>query len=389
MATQGKHMSTKALLGGILAGTLAFGCGAVALELALPAQDRVGTGRIYNYECSGAKSNSVAFNTSADAAKSVLLFGSSELSTSESTIPQVPQAVLGDNDYGVDVTFVGEAFDQSLWHAIAMGAYSPTVQNGKAVIIVSPTWFKDGGLDNETFGLRFSYSLYRAFCSNPNISEGSKSYVAKRLEQQGIDSTRINAGLKSTPIDALNDAALSAMDDLSVRKELNEVREGGIYYHDKTPAASTPSFAQQRAAALEDAQANSTNNDWGMLDSFYAKNIEGSLERLKDKQAGETYSDTPEYDDFTFFCKVCRECGIEPLVVISPVHGKFYDWEGVSKKDRKACYERIRSICQKQGVQYADFSDREYEDYFLFDNVHFGWTGWIDVEEAIVDYASK
>lgn len=381
-------MSTKVLLGGVIAGVLAFGCGVAALELALPAQDRVATGRIYNYECSGAKSSSVAFNTAADAADSILLFGSSELSTTASTIPQVPAAILGGYDYGVDVNFVGEAFDQSLWHAIAAGAYAPTVQDGKAVIIVSPTWFKDGGMDAETFKLRFSYSLYREFCSNPNISKGSKSYVARRLAELGIDDTTINAASKGTPVDVLNDAALAAIDDLSCRKDLQEVREGGIYYHDKGAADEAPSFDELRDQAQADAQAASTN-EWGMLDSFYNKNIASDKERLKDKQAGERFKDTSEYDDFTFFCKVCRECGIEPLVVISPVHGSFYDWEGISKSDREACYERIRSICKKQGVQYADFSDKEYEKGFLFDNVHFGWTGWIDVEEAIVSYANK
>lgn len=388
MAAKKKHMSTKVLLGGVVAGTLAFSCGAAGLELALPSQDRVATGKIYNYECSGAKSSSVVFNTASDAADSILLFGSSELSIGADIIPQVPAAVLGSNDYGVDVNFVGEAFDQSLWHAIAAGAYAPTVKDGKAAIIVSPTWFKDGGVDNETFGLRFSYSLYRDFCANPNISAGSKSYAAKRLLEQGIDETTVNAGLKTTPIDTLNDAAFSAIDDLSVRNKLNEVRKGGIYYHDKTAAAKAPSFGELRDVALTDAKRESTN-DWGVLDSFYAKNIEGNLDRLKDKQADETLSELNEYNDFTFFCKVCRECGIEPLVVISPIHGEFYDWEGVSKKDRKDCYDRIRSICQKQGVEYVDFSDREYEKYFLFDNVHFGWTGWIDVEEAIVDYARR
>ena len=381
-------MSTKVLLGGILGGVLAFCCGVAALEAALPAQERVATGRIYNYECSGAKSASVAFNTASDAADSILLFGSSELSTTAATIPQVPAAILGGYDYGVDVNYIGEAFDQSLWHAIAAGAYAPTVQDGKAVIIVSPTWFKDGGMDAETFKLRFSYSLYREFCSNPNISNGSKSYLAKRLAQLGIDDTTINAAGKDTPVDVLNDAVLAAVDDLSQRKDLEEVRQGGIYYHDKVAADEALSFDELRQQAAADAQASSSN-EWGMLDSFYDKNIASDKERLKDKQVGETFSNTPEYDDFTFLCKVCRECGIEPLIIISPVHGDFYDWEGIKASDREACYERIRTICQKQGVQYADFSSKEYEKGFLFDNVHFGWTGWIDVEEAIVDYAAK
>ena len=40
-------------------------------------------------------------------------------------------------------------------------------------------------------------------------------------------------------------------------------------------------------------------------------------------------------------------------------------------------------------AKLADFSDREYEKYFLFDIVHFGWTGWIDVEEAVYNFAME
>ena len=38
-------------------------------------------------------------------------------------------------------------------------------------------------------------------------------------------------------------------------------------------------------------------------------------------------------------------------------------------------------------AELADFTSHEYEKYFLYDIVHFGWTGWIDVEEAIYRFA--
>jgi len=46
-------------------------------------------------------------------------------------------------------------------------------------------------------------------------------------------------------------------------------------------------------------------------------------------------------------------------------------------------------VCDRYGCAVADFSDREYEQYFLYDIVHFGWTGWVDVEEAIYDFYTQ
>ena len=50
------------------------------------------------------------------------MFGSSEFSTPKKVVPQVPVGVFGENDYGLRCMLVGEAYDQSLWHAIALSA---------------------------------------------------------------------------------------------------------------------------------------------------------------------------------------------------------------------------------------------------------------------------
>ncbi len=372
-------------------GVLLFVVALAVLLYLLPPQNAHTSGRNYGYEYSGAKSSSVAFNTSSDANDSILLFGSSELSTPASTVPQVPSVVFGEHNYGVNLTYIGEAFDQSLWHAVAAGAYSNYVENRKVAIIVSPGWFTDGGIDNETFRLRFSYSLYRAFCDNEAISNASKAYLTKRLLEQGVDATAVNAGMRTLPTDFVNDALLAAMDDLKIRKELVSVREGGIEMVscDTGCTPETIDFDALEAEAKEDAAAMSTNNDLGIDDNFYSDVLASQIDRLKGAHADETYTHTPEYNDFNFFLKVCREVGLEPLVIISPVHGEFYDYEGITKDVRADCYDRIVEICNEHGVRCADFSNREYEKYFLHDIVHFGGPGWVAVEKAIYNYVNE
>ena len=375
----------RAVLPGIVIGAvIAIAAFAVFMGV-LPSQTNAYSEYSYNYVSDGAKSGSVDFAIENSTDDAMLLFDSSQLAVTADTVGTVPLVTLGDNSYGVDVNYIGQAFDQSLWHAIAAAAYAPKVSNKKVAIIIAPTLFEDGGIDQETFEMRFSYSLYRAFCDNPNVSKSSREYVARRLAEQGIDDEVINAGLRTMPQDYLNDAVYSVTDSIKLRSDLQDVYSKGTDLDRKSGEA--PSFKKLRKAALKQAKAHSTN-DWTMDDDFYADNIDGRLDLLKDSSADETYSQTPEYDDFTFFLKVCNEVGLEPLVIICPVHGEFFDWIGIDKETRDYCYDRIRTICEQKGVSVADFSDKEYEDYFLYDIVHFGWTGWIDVEEALVDFAN-
>lgn len=86
---------------------------------------------------------------------------------------------------------------------------------------------------------------------------------------------------------------------------------------------------------------------------------------------------------------VCRETDITPLIVSIPVNGRWYDWTGFPKEDREGYYKNIREICQEYQVELADFSDKEYEPYFLKDIMHLGWKGWVYLDEAVYEFYKK
>ena len=358
----------------------------VALCTLLPPQSDVGAeGKDFGYVYSGPKSASTAFTIASMPDDSMLLFGSSELSTPPSLISQVPPVVFGQHSCGVNETYIGEAYDPCLWQTIAAGAYAQNVQNKKVAIIVSPSWFFDGGLDNALFKTRFSYSLYREFMANPLISDATKELVRARVAEQGIDASVVAAGTRSGLIEQCNDAVYALIDDLKLRSDLRAVREKGFAH--ETGGTAVPRFDVLRKQAIEEAKTKSTNNDWGFDDASYTENVGDNREAIKGKLAGETFTDTPEYDDFDCFLAVCSEAGLEPLVIVAPLSGDYYDWVGVDAHARQSCYERILNIADKYGAKVADFTDREYERYFLHDMVHFGWTGWVDVDQALYEFA--
>ena len=109
------------LLRGVLAGLLAAALGLAGVCAMLPAQTAYDPARLYDYVYSGTKSQSVPFTTASMSDDGHLAFGSSEFFISKDKVAQCPQAVFGENVTGVDLTYVGEAYDQSLWQAIAAG----------------------------------------------------------------------------------------------------------------------------------------------------------------------------------------------------------------------------------------------------------------------------
>lgn len=359
----------------------------VLVQALLPTQASIAAqGRNLGYVYSGARSQCVSLVTEGMNEDDLLLFGSSELSTPPSLVPEVPAVVFGQNAYGFQLATIGEAYNQSLWHAIAAGAYAPSVPNRKVSIIVSPSWFFDGGLDNSLFKTRFSYPLYRQFMANSSISAESRAYVYERLLQQGIDEVTIRAGAGSDPLAYVNDTVFAAMSDLHIRNQLRSLDGFGL--NPITGAAHVPNFERWRQHALEDAQ-NLSHNEWGFDDAFYEDNVGVYKDQIQGRLTGETFSQTPEYDDFGLFLRICQETGLEPLVIICPLSGDYYDWVGIDAATRRACYDHILEIANAYNVAVADFSDREYERYFLHDQVHFGWTGWVDVEEALYTFAKE
>lgn len=360
----------------------------VALSfVVLPAQGEHDAAVDYGYVYSGAKSSSVEFVRANLREDSLLMLGSSEFSTPARTVPQVPSQVLGARNYGLHPMLVGEAFDQCLWHAMALGAFADGgLPRNKVVLIIGLGQFTDGGLDNATFGERFSYPLYKAFCQNDAIDAQTRAYVRNRLEEQGVDLTTLCAGMPQNPLESIDGVVLDAMGDLRLRSQLIGVRDRGIPLADGP--IEQPDWAALRAQALQTAQQMSTTNAWGAEDEFYTKQLQPALDGLKDARKDETYTDTPEYDDLDCFLDVCDVCGVQPLVMIQPTMGPYYDHIGITAQTRAAAYQHMRDVVAAHpNARLADFSDREYEQYFLFDIVHFGWTGWVDAQQAIYEFA--
>lgn len=373
------------LLIAVLCGLVALGLGLVILDTwVVPRNGKADPNKLYDYVYADGKSENADFVLANMSDDGYLCFGSSEFYISKDLVSMCPQAVFGEQNAGVDMTFIGEGYDQSLWQAIAAGAYGSRVKNKKVMIIVSPQWFFKGNGDQDKFYTKFSYSLYRAFAQNPQISDETKAYVRQRCSALGIDEGQLAAASHDTPLDTLNDAAYALADTYRLRTDVPNIV-------DLAPSKSATRMSGQSTgepdwqALLDDAQAEGeascTNNDFGVYDAYWEKNHQYMPELFENFHEADD-----EYADLACFLEVCHEVGLEPLVCILPVHGSWYDIADVSSDERAGYYQHIRDICDAAQVPYADFSSCEYEKYFLCDTVHPGWIGWVRIEEAFYDF---
>lgn len=382
-----KKVSGMLLLKGVVAGLVAIVLVAGGVCCVLPRQSDVADQtRLYDYVYSGTKSESVDFTTTNMSDDGILTFGTSELYISSPLVNQCPQKVFGESVSGVDMTYVGEAFDQSLWQAIAAGAYASSSKNRKVVLMLSPQWFFKGNGQQSKFSSKFSYQLYKGFLENDSISDDTKAYVRQRLEALGVEGTQIAAANDDTFVDAMNDVAYQFSNDLRIRGKIDALVKGSPK-NSQVRSAGEPTGEPDWDALLSDAQAQGeqscTNNDYGIHDAYWDKNSQYKSEQNQDF----VHADE-EWADFQCFLKVCKETGLEPLVVILPMHGSWYDEMGVTSDTRAQFYDQARSLCDEAGVAYADFSSCEYEKYFLCDTVHPGWIGWVRIEHAVYDFAN-
>lgn len=326
----------------------------------------------------------------------ILVMGSSELSASDKI--GYPPFLFNQGKSNFNMVLMGRGNMQSLHHAISLGALSDEIKNKKVVLIISPQWFTKSHLSGEMYASRFSEPLYVGMLKNKSISTKTKKRVATRVEallKEGnpdeymrVDSyNREYIDNNTTLFEHLK---LSLWDIISNLKQQMDMKKEFATLKDSSTEdmvrVEEIDFNKLLIDAEEAGKEACQNNDLYIYDDYYTKYIKDSYEEKKNSAVNSSYLDSPEYEDFELFLDICKETGIKPLIVSVPVNGIWYDWTGFPKEDRKVYYQKIRDICQSRNVSLLDFSDKEYEHYFLKDIMHMGWKGWVYLDEAVYKY---
>lgn len=382
----------------VLAGT-----GAVIAGTMPPYEDRLGD-QNYTEKITG----QYLVKESAQREDNLIIFGSSELRTTE--ISTHPANFFAGKRAGFQVNLVGRGSCQSIIHAIAIAASGDSLTGKKVVLITSPQSYVPEGIAPDMFAANFSPQQYLALLSDEDLSTEVKSAISARVAElleeygempdaapmdpaiQALAEHEASPTLLSTaerwalsPYYELRRYLYDLKDKVSARQLLESLPETG-----NTPVwEGEINWQAEEAQAVAKAEQMTTNNDFGMLNDYYTTYIGSRLERQANQDASLDYSVSKEYDDLRLLLEVCRQKGIQPLFIHVPLHGQWSDYTGFTAERRQQYYDNVRAIVEEYGVQMLDLTGYEYEPYFMCDVMHLGWKGWLEVDQALVQYYNQ
>ncbi|KLU64112.1 hypothetical protein DEAC_c39270 [Desulfosporosinus acididurans] len=332
----------------------------------------------------------------------VPMYGSSEFGHGG---PYNPTKLFAGRPTGWTPYLVGHAGSLDLIQALYAGAQN--LKGKKIVLSLSAQWFSGNGISQNTFAANFSALQAYEMIFNPTLSRQTKTSLARRLIQ--FDEVK-----KSYPIlDGLlkyygqRDIGSNIMEfvywpaarvEMSALEIQDAVKTYQVIHHlpakeiAKNSSGSIqrvlPAWSKMLQKASADVQKNETNNPFGIGNKFYQQKIKNP-QKFKNSATKSHFYPSPEYSDLNLLMKVLKDEGADPIFLIQPVNGPWYDFTGFPKEQRQKYYNQVREMADHYRFSLADFSTHEYDKYFMDDPSHPSEKGWVEFDETLDQFVHQ
>ena len=326
----------------------------------------------------------------------LVLLGSSEL---VSTIGQEyhPKKIFNYADF--NIMQIGTSYSQNIIQASTLGSIEEAMKNRKVAIVESIQWFEEKGLHQDAFLNKASQVHIYNTMANEKISKETKEKFINRVIELSSTNKELNDKYKSYKryfVEGKGNIFAESrfkLDNyiysLKSKKKFYDNKGKGDYplTGDKTPNYNWPTMTNE---FVEKVKRKTDNNDYAVDNNYYDTYLSKKYNSFKNSNINLNYLDSPEYSDYEIFLDISKELGIEVEVIIFPVNGKWNDYTGVSREMREETYKKIEGVAKKYtNVKVINYGNREYDDYFLFDVMHVGVKGWLEVEKELYEFAKK
>ena len=328
------------------------------------------------------------------------MYGSSEMSMIKDYHP----AKVLTPGTGVTPFLVGKGGTQTIIHVLNFASLKD-LEGKKVAIFLTPQWYAKGGIPQSFFEGNFSALQAYQILYNSKLSPRLKRQIAERILKfpgaysdyphlKRLLSDELESGYRAEVDRTLNwvpahmeYAALEIRDIVKTEWHLRRLSKKTINdYSSKDTSAQPVAWDKLREEAQVEGMNATTNNPFGMDNTFYQDNILPKLQEKKDTDKSDSLSTSPEYDDLKLLIQVLKEKKVKPLFVIIPMNGRWYDYTGLQRSEREECYTKLDTLIKEEGYPVADFSSHEYDDYYLRDPWHLAWKGWVDVDQKLYEF---
>lgn len=319
----------------------------------------------------------------------ISVYGSSELNIQEEEY-FYPVDFFYENNCNLNVNMVGQGHCQSIIHAINFAALGSELKEKKIVFVISYDWFVTP-MNTTYFTKVFSTLQFYSLIFNSSIREDIKISIISRVYELCGEEERWKE-IKNICYKYLNKENVTN-DQYYVNKYLQLLKEDeytakeNIEFLKSYNLNNTKDYLNGISWDNEIEKAHkvakiSCNNVLNIDNNYFNTYIKDKLEiTLKDVYKNYSLNGSKEYNDLVLLLEICKDVGVKPLFVNTPVNGSWYDYVGWDLDKRKRHYDSIDSIIHKYNYPIVDFSNYEYKKFFLKDIMHIGWKGWVYFSE--------
>ena len=348
--------------------------------------------------------NSIRYGTSYEKYKSrdilasnitpntLVLLGSSELVATKDEAYH-PNRIFNYKDF--NIMQIGTSYSQNIVQASTLGSIESAMTKRKVAIIESVQWYEKDGIHPDAFLNKASQEHIFNTLANEKLSKETKEKLINRIIEitnGNKQQNEIYRKYKDVLVENKGNIIEKKLLDLDTKlyafklKQNFYKNQGKADYPLSGEIMPTYDWKQMTKKFVEDVEKKTDNNDYAVDNHYYNTYLKKRYESLKDSNKDLSYLESPEYSDFEIFLTVAKELGIEVEVIIFPVNGKWNDYTGVSKAMREQTYKKIEGIANQYGAKVLNYGNREYEKYFLFDVMHVGVKGWMEVEKELYTF---
>ena len=319
----------------------------------------------------------------------LVLLGSSEL---VSTIGQEyhPKKIFNYADF--NIMQIGTSYSQNIIQASTLGSIEEAIKNRKVAIVESIQWFEEKGLHQDVFLNKASQVHIYNTMANEKISIETKEKLINRVIELSSTNKELNDKYKSYKryfVEGKGNVITGEF--LKLNNYIHSFKNKYSFYRNKGKenypmnGENTPNYNwdQLDEQVTTEAKEKANNNDYQIDNTYYDKYIREKYDQLKNSSKNTKYDDSKEYDDLDILLSIVKDLNIKIKFAILPANGKWSDYTGIDSETRQVAYNKIKEIAQKNNIEVMDYSNKEYEEYYMFDAMHLGWRGWIDFERDL------
>ena len=319
----------------------------------------------------------------------LVLLGSSEL---VSTIGQEyhPKKIFNYADF--NIMQIGTSYSQNIIQASTLGSIEEAIKNRKVAIVESIQWFEEKGLHQDAFLNKASQVHIYNTMANEKISKETKEKLINRVIELSSTNKELNDKYKSYKryfVEGKGNVITGEF--LKLNNYIHSFKNKYSFYRNKGKenypmnGENTPNYNwdQLDEQVTTEAKEEANNNDYQIDNTYYDKYIREKYNQLKNSSKNTKYDDSKEYEDLDILLSIVKDLNIKMKFAILPANGKWSDYTGIDSATRQVAYNKIKEIAQNNNIEVMDYSNKEYEEYYMFDAMHLGWRGWIDFERDL------